>query len=59
MEKVAQVFYNENYAEEDNTPKEKSKKNREKKIIIFSKKIKKEIEDADIYTVVNSESAKK
>ena len=59
MEKVAQVFYNENYAEEDNTPKEKSKKNREKNIIIFSKKIKKEIEDADIYTVVNSESAKK
>ena len=58
MEKVAQVFYNENYAEEDKDDKEKSKK-KEKNIVIFNKKIKKEIEDGDIYTVVTSEAAMK
>ena len=58
MEKVAQVFYNENYAEEEKNDKEKSKK-KEKNIVIFNKKIKKEIEDGDIYTVVTSEAAMK
>lgn len=58
MEKVAQVFYNENYAEEEKDDKEKSKK-KEKNIVIFNKKIKKEIEDGDIYTVVTSEAAMK
>ena len=59
MEKIAQIFYNENYADEDDTQKGKPKKNKEKNIIIFSKKIMKEIEDADIYTAVNSESPMK
>ena len=58
MEKVAQVFYNENYAEEEKDDKEKSKK-KEKNIVIFNKKIKQEIEDGDIYTVVTSEAAMK
>ena len=58
MEKVAQVFYNENYAEEEKDDKGKSKK-KEKNIVIFNKKIKKEIEDGDIYTVVTSEAAMK
>ena len=56
MEKVAQVFYNENYAEEEKDEKEKSRK-KEKNIVIFNKKIKKEIEEGDIYTVVTSEAA--
>ena len=55
MEKVAQVFYNENYAEEEKDEKEKSRK-KEKNIVIFNKKIKK---DGDIYTVVTSEAAMK
>ena len=58
MEKVAQVFYNENYAEEEKDEKEKSRK-KEKNIVIFNKKIKKQIEDGDIYTVVTSEAAMK
>ena len=56
MEKVAQVFYNENYAEEEKEEKEKSKK-KEKNIIIFNKKITKEIEEGDVYTAVSSEAA--
>jgi hypothetical protein len=56
MEKVAQVFYNENYAEEEKEEKEKSRK-KEKNIIIFNKKITKEIEEGDVYTVVSSEAA--
>ena len=59
MEKVAQVFYNENYAEEEKEEKEKSKKKKEKNILIFSQKIMKDIEDGDIYTVVTSEAAMK
>ena len=60
MEKVAQIFYNENYAEEEKKDEEeKSKKKKEKNIIIFSKKIMKEIEDGDVYTVVTSELAMK
>ena len=57
MEKVAQVFYNENYADEEKDENEESKKKKEKNIIIFSKKIMKEIEDVNIYTVVSSEAA--
>ena len=59
MEKVAQVFYNENYAEEEKEEKEKSKKKKEKNILIFSQKIMKDIEEGDIYTVVTSEAAMK
>ena len=57
MEKVAQVFYNENYADEEKDENEESKKKKEKNIVIFSKKIMKEIEDVNIYTVVSSEAA--
>lgn len=64
MEKVAQVFYNENYADEDKEEEEKNKKKKEKEnkqqyIQIFSKKIMQEIENCDVFTVVTSEAAMK
>ena len=63
MEKVAQVFYNENYAEEDKEEEEKNKKKKEKtsnkEIQIFSKKITQDIENCDVFTVVTSEAAMK
>ena len=62
MEKVAQVFYNENYAEEDKEEEEKKKKKEKvnhKEIQIFSKKITQDIENCDIFTVVTSEAAMK
>ena len=60
MEKIAQVFYNENYADEDENEEEKQKKNKkEKNIQIFSKKIEEEIENCDVFTVVTSEAAMK
>ena len=63
MEKVAQVFYNENYADEDKEEEEKNKKKKEKDskkyIQIFSKKITQDIENCDIFTVVTSEAAMK
>ena len=46
-----------NYADEEKDENEESKKKKEKNIIIFSKKIMKEIEDVNIYTVVSSEAA--
>ena len=57
MEKVAQIFYNENYADDDKQENKKSKKKKEKEIRIFSKKIMQEIEDGDTFTVVTSEAA--
>ena len=63
MEKVAQVFYNENYADEDKEEEEKNKKKKEKDskkyIQIFSKKITQDIENCDVFTVVTSEAAMK
>ena len=63
MEKVAQVFYNENYADEDKEEEEKNKKKKEKGnnkyIQIFSKKITQDIENCDVFTVVTSEAAMK
>ena len=59
MEKVAQIFYNENYADEKEEEEEEKPKKNEKNIIIFSKKILKEIDDVDVYTVVTSEAAMK
>jgi len=59
MEKVAQIFYNENYADDKEGKEETPKKKREKNILIFSKKILKEIDNVDIYTVVTSEAAMK
>ena len=59
MEKIAQIFYNENYADDDKEDGDNNKIKKEKKIQIFSKKIKQEIEDEDICTVVTSEAATK
>ena len=59
MEKVAQIFYNENYADEKDEEEEEKPKKNEKNIVIFNKKILKEIDDVDIYTVVTSEAAMK
>ena len=62
MEKVAQIFYNENYAEEDKEEEEKNKKKdktNNKYIQIFSKKIAQDIENCDVCTVVTSEAAMK
>jgi len=49
MEKVAQVFYNENYAEEDEieTPKRREKFN----FKVFNKTVREEIENYDNYTL--------
>ena len=55
MEKVAQIFYNENYADEDEN-KEKSK-NLQKMPQIFSKDILTDIENGENFTYVNSEDA--
>ena len=56
MEKIAQIFYNENYADEDSKPK-KNKENNNKEIIkIFSSKIFEDIENCDKCTIVNNDS---
>ena len=61
MEKVAQIFYNENYADEDKEEEKKNKKKEPNKynIQIFSKKIEEDIENCDVCTVVTSEAAMK
>ena len=64
MEKVAQIFYNENYADEDKEEEEKKNKNKKKEenvknVQIFSKKIAEEIDNCDVFTVVTSEAALK
>ena len=59
MEKVAQIFYNENYADEKEEEEDENPKKKEKNIVIFSKKILKEIDDVDVNTVVTSEAAMK
>ena len=55
MEKVAQIFYNENYADEDEN-KEKSK-NIKKMPKIFNKDVLTDIENGESFTYVNSEDA--
>ena len=55
MEKVAQIFYNENYADEEEN-KEKSK-NVKKMPKIFSKDVLTDIENGESFTYVNSEDA--
>ena len=59
MEKVAQIFYNENYGddEEKDENEKNQKKEKDKSIEIFTKKIIKEIEKCDACTFVNSETA--
>ena len=56
MEKIAQIFYNENYDDEKKEKKYENNNNEEGKIQIFSKKISQEIENCDAFTIVNSES---
>ena len=59
MEKVAQIFYNENYGddEEKDENEKNQKKEKDKSIEIFTKKIIKEIEKCDACTFVHSETA--
>jgi hypothetical protein len=56
MEKVAQIFYNENYADDDEN-KEKDSQNKKKMPKIFSKDVMTDIENGDSFTYVNSEAA--
>ena len=60
MEKVAQIFYNENYADaEEENNEEKEQKSLEKKKLpkIFNQEIMKEIDNCESITYVNSEAA--
>ena len=57
MEKVAQVFYNENYAEEEKEENKEQSQEKKKLPKIFSKEIMKDIENCDNFTYVNSEDA--
>jgi hypothetical protein len=60
MEKVAQIFYNENYADaEEENNEEKEQKSLEKKKLpkIFNQEIMKEIDNCESFTYVNSEAA--
>ena len=54
MEKVAQIYYNENYAEEDEM--EYSKKHQKFNFKVFNKTIREEIDNYDNYTSVNSDN---
>ena len=49
MEKVAQIFYNENYAEEDEA--ENPKKHEKFQFKVFNKTVREEIENFDNYTI--------
>ena len=57
MEKVAQVFYNENYADQENEEKQEQSQEKKKLPNIFNKDIMNEIENCDNFTYVNSEAA--
>ena len=57
MEKVAQVFYNENYADEENEEKHEQSQERKKLPKIFNKEVMKDIENGESFTYVNSEAA--
>ena len=57
MEKVAQIFYNENYADEEKENEENNSKEKKKGPKIFNKEIMNDIENGDSYTIVNSETA--
>ena len=59
MEKAAQIFYNENYADEDDKEEENKEKDINQKYIkIFSKKITEEIENCEKFTEITSEEPK-
>ena len=53
MEKVAQIFYNENYAEEDES--DYSKKHQKFNFKVFNKTIREEIDNYDNYTSANND----
>ena len=57
MEKVAQIFYNENYADEENEEKQEQSQERKKMPKIFNKEVMKDIDNCQSFTYVNSESA--
>ena len=54
MEKVAQIFYNENYADEDE--REQSRKNSRYNFKIFNKSAREEIDKTGDYTMVNTDN---
>ena len=54
MEKVAQIFYNENYADEEKKEESKETKKMPK---IFNKEVLNDIENCESFTYVNSEAA--
>ena len=57
MEKVAQIFYNENYADEENEEKQEQSQERKKMPKIFNKEVMKDIDNCQSFTYVNSEAA--
>ena len=57
MEKVAQIFYNENYADDDENKEKDQSQNKKKMPKIFSKDVMTDIENGDSFTYVNSEAA--
>jgi len=57
MEKVAQIFYNENYADEENEEKQEESQERKKMPKIFNKEVMKDIDNCESFTYVNSEAA--
>jgi len=57
MEKVAQIFYNENYADEENEEKKEESQERKKMPKMFNEEVIKDIENCDSFTYVNSETA--
>ena len=59
MEKVAQVFYNENYAEEDELEDSNRKHNQKYNFKVFNKTVREEIDNYDNYTRVDNENQNK
>ena len=56
MEKVAQIFYNENYADEEKEEKKEESQEKKKLPKIFNKEVIKDIENCGSFTYVNSEA---
>ena len=58
MEKVAQIFYNENYAEEDEEENSNRKHNQKYNFKVFNKTVREEIDNYGNYTRVDNENKK-
>ena len=60
MERIAQIFYNENYADEEDKKHSEDKDQNDKNYMqIFSSKIKEEIENCNVNTYVSNENTGK